>query len=250
MTRKNKTRRGRLGAALVGGMVSLSLLAGCGGGGGEATMPESYGAEGEEVPALNQAVGLFDVQYSQQSDSETGSSTYTYGGLAETGQMVSDYVTILEDDQGFSVITEDGTITDAPDFTAQSGSVTMGKNEEGGEGALELAISWDENSCTVTYSLQSDLQVRQPSQPQPLTMEEAVDLLKSQSTQKLGLEGDIGDYSFYPEEGLVGVDGQMCLTVNAYYSDDAQIAGTYLVAQANGTVYRLDRQTNQVARLV
>lgn len=250
MTHKSRTRRGRLGAALAGGMVTLSLLAGCGGGGGEAAMPDSYGTEGEEVPALSQAVGLFQVEYSQESDSETGSSTYTYGGLEGTGQMVSEYVTILEDDQGFSVITEDGTITDAPDFTAQSGSVTMGKNEEEGEGALELAISWDETSCTVTFSLQSGLQIRQPSQPQPLTMEEAVDLLESQAAQKLGLEGEIGDYSFYPEEGLVGVDGQMCLTVNAYFSDDAQIAGTYLVAQDSGMVYRLDRRTNQVARVV
>lgn len=214
-------------------------------------MPEAYVTQGVEVPSLDQAVGLFDVEYSKQSDSEAGTDTYSYSALKEGGgQAVSDYATILEDDQGFSVITEDGTITDAPDFSSQSGTVVLGKEEGEGEGVLRLDISWEEDSCSVTVSLQSDMQIQQGTQPQPLTMEEAVDLLEGMQAQKLGLSGSTSEYSFYPEEGLVSVDGQMCLEVNAYLTATHQIQGTYLVAQEGGSVYRLNRGSSQVTQLV
>lgn len=241
-------------AAVLAAAALLLPASGCGGNQNQdegEQMPEAYVTQGVEVPSLDQAVGLYDVDYSKQSDGEAGTDTYSYSALKEAGgQAVSDYVTILEDDQGFSVITDDGTMTDAPDFTAQSGTVVLGKSEEEGAGVLRLDISWEEDSCAVTVSLQSDMEIQQGSQPQPLTMEEAVDLLEGMQAQTLGLSGSTSDYSFYPEEGLVSVDGQMCLEVNAYLTATHQIQGTYLVAQEGGSVYQLNRGSSQVTQLV
>ena len=85
-------------------------------------------------------------------------------------------------------------------------------------------------------------------QAEPISVEEAVQLVEGMDPKTLGLQGEsaAGAFTVYPEEGVVMVDRRPCFRLNAYWSDTHQIAGTYLVTEDGAAVYRLDRETGEV----
>ena len=227
------------------------LLGGCGTGGGETALPQSYTVGTEEIPSLTRAVGLVDVTCVISSDEDAGAQTYTYGGVEEAGQMVSDYVEVLSADLSFSVIDAEGVIQAAPDYTTAQGEVTVGKTAPSGAGSIVLELSWQEGGILVTTAQDAGLEITQAVQSMPvgnaITMEEAVALVSGMDPSRLGLSGSAADYEFFVQEGLVDVDGQMCYEVSAYRTADHQLAGSYLITQTGTAVYRLDPRTRQVS---
>ena len=83
-----------------------------------------------------------------------------------------------------------------------------------------------------------------------MTLEEAVDYLRSFSPAALGLSGsDMSDYDIFSQDGLVFLNDQLCLCLNVYRLTDHQYQATYLLAGANNEIYRLDRETGEVYSL-
>ena len=77
-----------------------------------------------------------------------------------------------------------------------------------------------------------------------MTYVDAVDFIKSLSPATLGLEGSsMADYSVYPMDGAVLVDGILCLKLQAYPPHEETqanvIGGTYLLSGDKAHLYLL-----------
>ena len=76
-------------------------------------------------------------------ESEDGSTiTYVYSGLVSGNKEAEIYVDALTADGSCSVIDESGIIQDPPDFSAEEGSVLVGKNTQAEDGILEVGLQW------------------------------------------------------------------------------------------------------------
>ena len=86
-----------------------------------------------------------------------------------------------------------------------------------------------------------------------MTLAEAVEYFKSLSPKLLGLEGaSMEEYSVYPIEGTILVDGRPCLRIQAYQHTTEgtnQLAGIYLISGDRLHLYRLDQPEGRVQEL-
>lgn len=232
----------------------LVSLAGCSQG-QAAEPPAAYDVgeqEGDTLPALQEAVSLSedtDLSFSESTDPDTEETSYTYSGLENGSQAVSEYVSALETGEDCSVVNEDGTVNEDADLSADSGSVLVGKEAAEG-GAMLLKITWDEDSCTISPVYNQNLQIQTEPQAQEMTLNEVIDRFESYTPEELGLPGSkMSDYTVVPEEGYVLVDGKPGFRVNIYEKVSSSFAGTYLISSDGTHVYRLDRSTQQVSEL-
>lgn len=231
------------------GLALLLTLSGCGGGGAE--MPETYAVGDDSMPALGTVgvPGAEGTTFTTEQGEEGEPVTYVYGGLVSGGAEAEIYVDVLTADGTCSVIDESGVIQEAPDFTAEEGSVLVGKNTQAEDGILQVALQWTADSCTVTVSVVEGLQVSEPKDEPTITVTQAVDSIESMSPALLGLEGtSMEDYLVYPQDGYVLVDGETCYQMNVY-SKDHSIQETCMLTLDGKTLYRLDRETGQVEQV-
>lgn len=198
--------------------------------------------------------------------------TYSYTGLSSPGGAVRDYVSLMTSgENGFAVVDRDFVMDEEPEYGEQ-GSVLLAKSasavtagaedsedEEGGGAQPEasenclmlLDISWDESGCVVVTS-QAEGVISQP--PEPMTMYEAQEYLKSLPPEKLGLEGESMDaYEVFTFDGAVAVDGRACVRMNVYNIDNVQqsneFMGCYLVSLDGRHLYRLDTGTQEITEI-
>ena len=239
--------RGKKGVPL---LLVLLLLTLCGCGGGD-KMPETYGVGEDSLPALGM-VGVpggegttFTVEESEDGDI----TTYVYGGLVSGGTEAEIYVDALTADGSCSVIDESGIIQDPPDFTAEEGSVLVGKNTQAEDGILEIGLQWTADSCTVTVSVVEGIQVSEPPTLPTLNVTQAVDTIESIAPSELGLQGtSMSDYLVYPQDGYVLVDGQTCYQLDVYDKTHS-IRETCMLSLDGQSLYRLNQETGQVEQV-
>lgn len=225
--------------------------------------PEDYELDGDRVESLNAVLGEEDsgrltemdtpqtraaapASSSASGSAEADSCLYTYEKLATSGESVRQYVEKLTDEEnGFQIVDADNQETDAPDYTAEEGAVALAKTSEEDGRLLRLDIQWAGRDCTITLTRPSGTLTVQTEEREPLTYNDAVNFLKSQSPAALGLEGDsMSEYSVYPMDGIVMVDGQTCLKLQVYpphgEGEANQIAGTYLLSGDQQHLYELE----------
>lgn len=232
----------------------LFLLSACGS--KALSSPDQYEVGGEQVESLSAAVGtdqsgkLTELQTpdpsesASSSDSTSDSSTYTYDKLDSGGKTVEQYVgKLTAEDVGFQVVDENGTVTDPPDYTAETGSVILEKSASQDGKVLRMEISWTASGCEIKLT-RPDGTVSKPA-ASPMTNDDAVQYLESLSPAVLGLsQSSMKDYRVYPREGIAMVDGSPCLKLEVYQihppERSNQIVGTYLLTGDKAHLYRLE----------
>ena len=230
------------------GAVLALLLSGCGN--GSAALPETYTIGEESLPALGEIgePGGEGTACTPGEETQDGSTTYLYTGLASGGAAAQTYVSALVADYGCSVIADDGTIQEEPDFSAEEGDVFVGKDTQTEDGVFRVEVKWSADSCTVSVSLQEGVQVRE-AESVSLTMEEAVQAVEEMSPQTFGLPGtSMKDYFVYARDGYVMVDEQACFCLDIYDSEHA-IQSTCMLSLDGQQLYLLDGETQQVKQL-
>ncbi|MPM31339.1 hypothetical protein SDC9_77894 [bioreactor metagenome] len=113
---------------------------------------------------------------------------------------------------------------------------------------MRMDISWTAENCQITLTRPEGTVSETEAKKDPMTYVEAVDFLKSLSPAKLGLEAEsLRDYSVYPMDGAVLVDGILCLKLQVYRPhEEGQanvIAGTYLLSGDKTHLYLLEDGT-------
>lgn len=222
--------------------------------------PPDYTLGGESVLSLNTVVGeensgeLTKMDTPEMKDDKSSSTSaggsscqYTYANLAVGGEAVRQYAEkLVAEDEGFQVVDEAGTMAEAPDYSAESGSVALAKTASEDGKILRIDISWTATDCSIVLTRPNG-EVSEPP-VEPMTYTEAVDYIKSLPPAMLELEGDnMAGYSVYPMDGAVMVDNIMCLKLQIYPSPPPEkanaIAGTYLLSGDKKHIYLLEDET-------
>lgn len=222
-------------------LTALLLLTGCGGGDNETALPDSYTVGGDSSPSLSSLVTLNeDAQFQQTQDEESDSVTYFYSQLTSGSETAQSYTQALETDCGYTI--ESDSAGGPVDFSAASGQVLAIHDTEDPEKVLLLTIQWEESSCSVTPSL---TEADELAQPEPVTLKQAVERIKSVPPEQLGLSGQTEDYLFIPQDGTVLLDNQSCYCVNVYQRQPYQFLDSFLLSLPDLHIYRLDRDSGQ-----
>lgn len=204
---------------------------------GDPKPPTSYTSGETSLPSLTELVELpEDYTCEETQDEENGTATYTYSGLENSGETVEQYTTLLTEEHNCTLVQQE-------DFSKPSGTVVAGMESESGDGMMELSISWDDGSCSITPSFSEGKTL---SSMEPMTLQEILAYFSTLPPQSLGIDAN-RDYSTIPRDGVVMVDDHTCLRLDVYYNDDHQIAGSFLISQRCEYIYRLDSDTNSVS---
>ena len=232
----------------------LLMLTACGGSGAESPVNYDYDT-GDSLPSLSAAVALpEEMSFSEEEDKESGTVTYCYADLTDTGEYVSKYVDILESMYTCSVIDAQGVLQTEQSVSGDTGDIYVGAEAPGGGGVLQLHIVWDEASCSISPALLADQKITEP-EPEPsssssLTLDEAIQFFQELSPATLGLDGSsMAAYEIYPDEGLVMVDNQPCIPVKVYGGAERRFAGSYLLSLDGSRLYQTDLSSDQVQEL-
>lgn len=229
---------------------ALTLLLGsCG---GKEEPPEAYTVGEESLPALG-TVGeeqTESLSFTSETDEESGETQYIYSGLSAGGEEAKVYVEQLVQNYECSVIDDTGTIqSQEPDYSAEEGTVLVGKNTQSGDGIFQVELQWNQDSCTISTAILEGMQVTEPEEEEGLTTEEAVDTIEKSSTELLGLPGaSMEEYLVYAKDGYVMVDDEACFLLDIYDQDHAY-QQTCLLSLDGKHLYRLDRVTQEVTQL-
>lgn len=220
---------------------AAAALSGCGG----AKLPEAYSAGEDSLPSLTALVTLAPApQCTEETEEET--TSYHYTELDAPAQAVTDYRAALEADYSCVALSAQGERLPEDDELSDRGELILAKESDSGSGLFQLDLTWDETSCTVTPSFDEDAAL--PEESSSMTMDEAVDYVRSLPPSALGLTGNsMSDYNIFCEDGLVLLDGAPCLCLNVYRSGRFQ--GSFLFSPESKTLYRLNRSTGEAQPL-
>lgn len=229
-------------------LLAICLTLALGACGGEnAALPETYQVTKDEtLPAFGQALpeetkdGLAYTPL-EEGKGDEGVTSYQYTGLTNGGVAVESYVNDLTANYGCQIIDEDNTVTQAPDYTQEDGSVIVGKDSEDGSGLCVLTLTWTGVSCTVERTFQAGESIQQPEN---FSLTQAADEVKNYLR---GQGKNPDDYVVWADEGLVRLDDMVCIQVKVYTAAEHAIQATYLVAAQGGEIYLLDRDSGTAA---
>lgn len=237
---------------------AVCLLASCA---GKAPDPPGEYALGEDkVESLNTVLGqensgkMTEMETPETKDGGASSSSsgvgdevclYTYEQLETGGESVRQYVEKLTAEKdGFQIVDESGAVTDPPNYANETGSVALAKAASEDGKILRMDISWTAQDCHITLTRPEGTVSGIAEEVEPITYVEAVDFIKSLSPATLDLEAEsMQDYSVYPMDGAVMVDGILCLKLQVYpphgEGEANVIAGTYLLSGDRSHLYLL-----------
>lgn len=248
-----------LGGVLFLGGVTVYLLA-FRGGGETLEPPKEYILGADQVESLSAALGQESGELTEMKTPGTedagGSSSrssavdeacyYTYQKLDTGGDSVRQYVEKLTaEENGFLIVDEDGKAANPPNYANGEGALSLAKAASEDGRLLRMDISWTDGDCRITLTRpEGTIGKVGETEKDPITYVQAVDFLKSLSPAKLGLEAEsLRDYSVYPMDGAVLVDGILCLKLQVYpprgEGQANVIAGTYLLSGDKAHLYRL-----------
>lgn len=229
-------------------LAAALLLAGCGGS-DKADPPEDYSTGAGSLPSLSKLVALGeDSQFRETQDEEAGTVTYVYSQLASGSQTAQDYTQSLEQDYNCRIL-ENQETGGTPNFSAPSGQAVAAQESEDSDDVLLLTIQWEETSCSVTPSQGTKEDLPQ-SKSESMTLDDAVNYMKSLSPSFLGLSGSSMDqYTILPQDGTVMLNDELCLCLNVYNNQNHRFEQSYLLTVPDRNVYQLDRETGQATPL-
>lgn len=220
---------------------AAAVLSGCGG----EELPETYSAGEDSLPSLTALVAL-DPSPQCAEETEGEATSYRYTGLDTPVQAVTDYRDALETDYNCVPLSAQGDRMAEDETLSDSGELILAKESASGDGLFQLDLTWDEASCTITPSFDEGAAL--PEESSSMTMDDAVNYVRSLPPSSLGLSGDtMSGYDIFCEDGLVLLDGAPCLCLNIYLSGSYQ--GSFLLSPASKSLYRLNRSTGEVRPL-
>lgn len=231
----------------------LCVLTACGGNNEEeaplqdemALLPNAYFVGSESIMAVAPEAG---VQLADLTTLEDGTFVYTYEGFSAVNTSVQNYVGELTGAEGGFTIVDAETFrpTVAPDYTVPEGTVSLSKPAQNDKITV-IRLDWSEGKCVASISIE-DAPVIEPSKPSAnknygLSHAGAIEYLKELDPAVLGLEGESMDvYNIYIMDGFTYVNGEACLRVKVYTSneiDTNEHVGTYFISGDAEHIYRL-----------
>ena len=198
-----------------------------------------------------------------KEDSSTGVDdrfTYIYelNSFADIMNRYLDY--LLDGEQGFKITDETYLVQEErPEILDEEGVLVLVRpaTEEGH--LFQLVIGWSKASANLAVRVSSpegklSYQVGEKeendwSEPSSVSMQ--MEQLRSMPPSQLGLPGDsMEDYTIFPIDGFVKVDGLDCRRFNVYDKNDpGSITGTFFFSVDQQHVYVLDPSTNTVSTI-
>lgn len=207
-----------------------------------ANPPLEYTVGQSSLPSINELVDLGENFQFAQSTEKNGISCYTYSSLSSGLQAAQNYAQALKDSWTCRVMSDIHTGADA-DFSSPTGQVVAVCKTSDPQQAFVLTIEWAETTCTVSPSLmQTSAITLTESTVSSVTLEEAVETLKSKTPQQLGLTGEsMAEYLMFAQDGIVMLDNHACICVNVYLAETHRFQQSYLLTVPDLTIYQLDR---------
>lgn len=198
-----------------------------------------------------------------KGDASTGVDdrfTYIYE-LNNFADVMNRYKNLLTgSEQGF-VITDETYLVqeEIPEIQDAEGVFIFvrGAAEEGH--LFQLVIGWSKASANLAVRVSAPegkisypkKEVEAPNKSEPSSVSKQMDELRSMSPTHLGLPGNsMEEYTIFPVDGFVKVDGIDCRRFNVYQNGNSgSIAGTYLLSVDGEHVYVLDPSSNKVSTI-
>lgn len=202
---------------------------------------------------------------------------YSYSGLEDSGQAVSDYVDLLTSSEySFGVVNSLGQMIDPPDFTAEKGLLVLSRGNLHTKKMLRFTIEWEPNECTVSVYRVDALPARtDPNEPireisptgEVITVEnpnkpssggkaadDIVTTFENMTPAELGLPGEsMDEYNVYYVDGQVLVNDEPCSRVRIYvtgYPEETNVfMGTFLMGSSSGRIYQHDTDTDEMTEI-
>lgn len=239
---------------------------------------ETYTVGEDTVPSLDTVLVEGDGELialrspgKSKGDSSTGVDdrfTYIYE-LNSFADIMNRYLDVLMgSEQGFYITDETYLVQEErPELQDTEGVLILARNATVPEGTeaetsrvFQLVIGWSQASANLAVrvstaegkiSFPKKETEQQPDMSQPSSVSMQMDQLRSMSPAHLGLPGDsMDEYTIFPVDGFVKVDGMDCRRFNVYESSNpGSIAGVYLFSVEGDHVYVLDPNTNTVSTI-
>ncbi len=183
--------------------------------------------------------------------------TYIYE-LTNPAEVMNRYLdAVLGGEQGFSLVGEDYVILDEqrPELQDAEGVLILARPSVVEGHIFQLVIGWSQASANLAVRVSApEGAVTKPEpepEPEPTSVSEQMEQLRGMTPAELGLAGaSMDNYTIFPVDGFVTVNGQECRRFNLYpQGDTGSIAGTYFLSTDKQHVYVLDPNTNTVSTI-
>jgi hypothetical protein len=231
--------------------ILVGLLSGCKKGEETGEVPAQYSIGEDTVLALTPGEDESELSVEERVEEE---SIITYQGLADVQETCTEYLeTLTDEENGFRVVDEELVEAETPDLTAEEGSVYLAKaaSEEGQ--VCVMLLEWAEDTCTITLNVQEGT-IQEAPPTEKLNLTTAVEYLESLPPDAIGLEGSSMDqYQIYAVDGVIFVDGNPCLHLKVYRSDNPEktneVSGDFLLTGDKRHLFSLDAVNGTVKEI-
>lgn len=184
---------------------------------------------------------------------EVEAYTYIYE-ITGAGAVMDRYLDLLlGEEQGFSLVDEDYLIqSERPVLEDAEGAFLAARASVQEGRVFQLAVGWSDVNDTLAIRVAApEGQLRRPEpekEPEPASLSEQLDELKSMDPKHLTLPGGtMSDYEIYPVEGFVTIDGQLCRRFNIYeVGNSNDVAGIIFYSGDMQHLYRMDPKDNSI----
>ena len=193
--------------------------------------------------------------------------TYIYE-LNSFADIMNRYLDVMMgSEQGFYITDESYVVQEErPELQDAEGVLILARNAAVAEGeeaetsrVFQLVIGWSQSSANLAVRVSTaegkisfpkkETEPDKTQEPSSVSMQ--MEQPRGMSPAHLGLSGDSMDqYTIFPVDGFVKVDGMDCRRFNVYESSNpGSIAGVYLFSVEGDHVYVLDPNTNSVSTI-
>ena len=179
--------------------------------------------------------------------------TYVYEVVGAADVMNRYLDLLLDGEQGFSLVDETYLVQEErPELTDEGGSLLLVKASVQEGHLFQLAIGWSSESDILAVRVAvPEGSLRYPEEkkePEPASLSEQMDSLKTMTPSRLALDGsDMSQYDIYPVEGFVTIDGQLCRRFNVYkVGTSGDISGIIFYSGDMQHIYRMDVDDNSI----
>lgn len=179
--------------------------------------------------------------------------TYVYEVVGAADVMNRYLDLLLGGEQGFSLVDETYLVQEErPELTDEGGELLLVKASVQEGHLFQLAIGWSSESDILAVRVAApEGSLRYPEEkkePEPASLSEQMDSLKTMTPSRLALDGsDMSQYDIYPVEGFVTIDGQLCRRFNVYkVGTSGDISGIIFYSGDMQHIYRMDVDDNSI----